>query len=355
MNLILWASLNRVEQASPRYTVGTSNVLRNVLKTGLNAPRPAGEVRPGLEMEPGPLAARAPQATTPAAQADLASAALLRGLRTVTGANPPPREEILRVARNQEPNARDALQELAGPRAGRPPRVGERLPDLGSTPGASRDPGADFFDWRFLAVVRTAKNQGQCGCCWAFGTNGAFEAAYAIRNNYRVSASEQFLLNCCGKGGCNGGWWAFDSIIGGGVAKMADDPFRGQDQLRCPGSPSAPLRAVKWGYVTAQDVIPTTAEMKAALCAHGPLAVAVNATPYFLQYRSGVFSEPAPPSPGNGAPVNHAVTLVGWDDAKHAWAIKNSWDTDWGQDGFMDIEYGSSILYAAKSGTSLNN
>ena len=31
--------------------------------------------------------------------------------------------------------------------------------------------------------------------------------------------------------------------------------------------------------------------------------------------------------------INHAVTIVGWCDAKNAWIIKNSWGTDWGSYG----------------------
>ena len=39
------------------------------------------------------------------------------------------------------------------------------------------------------------------------------------------------------------------------------------------------------------------------------------------------------------APVDHAVVIVGWDDAKEAWIIKNSWGTEWGYDGFGWVQY----------------
>ena len=38
---------------------------------------------------------------------------------------------------------------------------------------------------------------------------------------------------------------------------------------------------------------------------------------------------------------NHAILIVGWDDFKQAFLIKNSWGTDWGYDGFGWVKYGN--------------
>jgi len=47
--------------------------------------------------------------------------------------------------------------------------------------------------------------------------------------------------------------------------------------------------------------------------------------------------------------LNHAVLIVGWKDDPSIgnggyWICKNSWDTNWGYDGFFNIEYGSHII-----------
>lgn len=69
----------------------------------------------------------------------------------------------------------------------------------------------------------------------------------------------------------------------------------------------------------------------------------MNATLAFQGYKSGVFNENA-----NDNGINHAIVIVGWDDAKGAWRIKNSWSTGWGEAGYMWIKYGSNdIGYAA--------
>ena len=47
------------------------------------------------------------------------------------------------------------------------------------------------------------------------------------------------------------------------------------------------------------------------------------------------------PNDATDPSVNHAVVLVGWDDSKGAWIIKNSWGTGYGiqESGFLYIAY----------------
>lgn len=203
------------------------------------------------------------------------------------------------------------------------------------------------FDWRTYNKVSKVRNQGGCGSCWAFATLGAFESSFSIRNGFTINASEQCVLNCSGAGSCAGGWWAYNFLITKGVAAESAYPYTATD-VACNNAIPRPYKAVSWGYVSAANNIPTVAQIKTALLVHGPLAVAVRATPAFQAYVGGVFNEHAA---GN---VNHGVTLIGWDDYKGAWIIKNSWGTGWGdfcggtERGFMYIAYNSnSIGYAA--------
>jgi cathepsin L len=220
-----------------------------------------------------------------------------------------------------------------------------KLPELALACNAA----ARFFDWRRSGKVTGVRDQGPCGSCWDFATMGAYESSYLIRNGLTSDTSEQDVLDCNTSGySCAGGWWAFDFVIGKGDATEAAYPYVAHKQP-CKASVPDTYWAVSWAYVKPGGGTPSVNEMKQALCRYGPLAVAVRSTPAFHAYTGGVFNEHASGS------VNHGVLLIGWDDSKGAWLIKNSWGPLWGDTcgygtskGFMWIAYDSnSIGYAA--------
>lgn len=192
------------------------------------------------------------------------------------------------------------------------------------------------FDWRVLGKVTPVKDQGGCGSCWDFAAIAAYESAYAIRNNVLINASEQDVLDCSGAGTCNGGWYmpVWDWMLTHKIAPTSALPYTAMDGT-CPAGLPADYGDVAWGYVDPSGGVPSVAAIKTALCAHGPIAVAVMATPAFQAYTGGVLNE------GPMTTYNHAVTIVGWDDSKHAWLIKNSWSAGWGLSGYIWIAYGS--------------
>lgn len=194
------------------------------------------------------------------------------------------------------------------------------------------------FDWRNLGKVTPVKNQGGCGSCWDFAAMAAYESAYAIRNGTMIDTSEQQVLDCAGAGTCGGGWYmpVWDWMLTHRVGNEAQLPYTAHDGS-CPAI-SGSYEDVAWGFVDPSGGVPSVGAIKAALCAHGPLAVAVMATPAFQAYTGGVLNE------GPMTSFNHAVTIVGWDDSKHAWLVKNSWSTGWGIDGYIWIAYGSNNI-----------
>jgi cathepsin L len=225
-------------------------------------------------------------------------------------------------------------------------RMGDKfvLPELLIKPKCS--PTSKSFDWRKAGGVTDVRNQ-QFGNCWAYASMAALEASYLIRNSWTIDGSEQFscAVDTGGNdaGTCGGDWHAgvFDYMISGGVATEASAPDTGTDGT-CSTSLPAPYRAVAWGYVPSAPIaagfessLPTVDALKQALCEHGPLAAAVLATNNFQAYTTGspVFNESVaavtltPVDTNTGKKyhnINHDVLLIGWDDNKGAWLIKNS-------------------------------
>lgn len=71
----------------------------------------------------------------------------------------------------------------------------------------------------------------------------------------------------------------------------------------------------------------TVDQLKQDLVDHGPLGVAIDATPEFMQLGpSGIFAG------CSSSNYNHAVLLVGYTETH--WIIKNSWGTSWGNGGY---------------------
>jgi cathepsin L len=226
---------------------------------------------------------------------------------------------------------------------------------------------AASFDWRPANIVTPVGNQGGCGSCWDFATLGAFEGAYAIKNpiNLRIRwesitnfrTSNQDVLSCSGAGTCAGGWYAFDFVLGGGVARATRYPYTATDSAcdatrsRPTPSPVAPIggtfrylsEVIDPGFNSQR--VPTDAEIKTALCQFGPLSTTALVTDLFGGYTGGVFNEvvddailhPVQPDGLKAFNVNHGIVIIGWDDATNTWTIKNSWGTTWGETGFMRI------------------
>ncbi len=259
------------------------------------------------------------------------------------------------------------------------------------------------FDWRTRGLnVGQVMNQGICGSCWAFASVSVYQYSWDLEqirtgdallrqivpeNSYfKRKPSVQQMLNCIAetKGNCDAGWHgtAFAFMVNSHVPHIPDrlvwnkdettflegftqrksvctDPLTNKNVSRggfqivpTDGPDGAPRlkknsdliliasdRALAWGYVNQPfDKMPSIEQLKAALIKYGPVAAPMLADHCFSIYKSGVFNGQ------NNNSVNHVVVLIGWDDAKGAWLIQNSWGKNWGEDGFAWIKYGSNNI-----------
>lgn len=189
-------------------------------------------------------------------------------------------------------------------------------------------------------------NQGACGSCWSFSAVATLEGALGRVNRTFWDTSEQQVLDCAvdddgqKAGSCSGGRYSrvFDWLVSHGVGQESVIPYETREK-KCNPAVESRLGAVGWGWVDPYAVTPSTEALKKVLADHGPVATGINATALFQLYAGGVFDEFAP-----GDVPNHAVNIVGWDDDKGAWLVRNSWGPYWGESGYAWVAYGSNAI-----------
>merc|ERR1712146_70382 len=77
--------------------------------------------------------------------------------------------------------------------------------------------------------------------------------------------------------------------------------------------------------------------IKKALYEHGPLSAAFSVYSDFPTYKSGVYEHKTGSMLGG-----HAVLIVGYgtENGVDYWRVKNSWNDQWGDNGFFKIKQG---------------
>lgn len=204
---------------------------------------------------------------------------------------------------------------------------------LRGTPPAS-------LDLRQRGGIDKIRDQGQCGSCWTFSTASAVEYAYWKRTGYLGDLSEQNLVDCVygTAGGCQGGWMptAMDWIAkNGGIAWENQYPYtavNGNCKASSIASKSVWLKSDKPSVQVASDDV----SIKTALNDYGVLSVCVDAGGWG-SYSSGVYFASNYASPS----CSHAVSLIGYGTDTNGipyWIIRNSWNTWWGEQGYMRLD-----------------
>jgi uncharacterized repeat protein (TIGR02543 family) len=223
------------------------------------------------------------------------------------------------------------------------------------SPSTTR-PGSGYptaFNWCNYGGCTPIKDEGSCAGSWAFSTVGVLESQIKLQDGISTDLSEQYLLSCNSDlWDCDGGWFAHDyhewKVPPGepeaGAVHETDFLYE-ERKTRCSPPHAHHETIVSWHYVQDQWSNLDPAAIQDAILNHGPVATGICVGTAFQDYVGGVFNS------DECGTRNHAVILVGWDDnqgANGVWILRNSWGEDWGEDGYMRIEYGTSdVGYAA--------
>jgi C1A family cysteine protease len=211
------------------------------------------------------------------------------------------------------------------------------------------------YNYKGRNCVPPIRDQGNCGSCWAFATAGPLECKIKIEEQKTVDLSEQWLVSCNKDSwGCQGAtkpnaFPYYNDKEGkcghAGAVPESDFPYVANN-VPCVGDYSHDYFIDDWSYIGNENSVPPVDSIKQAIYDYGPVSAAIAVNDAFAEYEDGIFKGP------DSKEINHAIVLVGWQDREGLtpghWILRNSWGTEWGEDGYMRIKYETSMVgYAA--------
>jgi C1A family cysteine protease len=207
------------------------------------------------------------------------------------------------------------------------------------------------FDLRTEGRTTPAKNQGQCGCCWAFSTIASLESSLlpSVLNDFsenNMKNSNGFDLLPC-QGGNSFMSTAYLSRWSGPLAD-ASDPYSpaqsGSTTVTVPNN-AALYHVQEVLFLPGRSGSLDNQNIKTMLVEKGAVYSSVHWEDSFYSPSTASFYY------SGSSAANHAVTIVGWDDTydlnrfssrppgNGAFIVKNSWGPSWGDNGYFYVSY----------------
>jgi len=228
----------------------------------------------------------------------------------------------------------------------------------------------ESFDLRSInqkTYIGPIRNQDFCGSCYSFAAIAAAEAVYNLKNNKFDSNcsdfSEAYLAFCLsdffsGFDGCGGADYNYDELEAltlHGVINESDFPYDSlNNSCQLNVSDTVPQTIFdSWNRIPCNDID----AIKAAIMIYGGVVAAVEVIPAFEAYDSGIYEDSYKECDDTDSDcfntyTNHSVSLVGWNDNGDIekdgyWILRNSWGEEWGENGYMKIQYNSAAVACA--------
>ena len=225
------------------------------------------------------------------------------------------------------------------------------------------------FDLRDYGWVSSIKNQGWMGACWTFGMTAALESALLKAANITTDFSENNMQDTMLKYSIYGGL-----LVEGGLNTVSTSYLlswlgaftQDADTYDEMGKISPVITTQNDIHIqdvmfTPNNEIPNGTQLKLAIMKYGSIDVSFfgqstydEVNPYYNPETHAQYVNIYKDS-------NHDVSIIGWDDnynasnflitppGNGAWIVKNSYGTDWGDNGFLYVSYYDKTLLNSKT------
>jgi len=233
--------------------------------------------------------------------------------------------------------------------------------------------------WPQCPSIGEVRDQSDCGSCWAFGAVEAASDRICIETNgaSKPHLSAEDLVGCCSECGmgCNGGdpgaawsWFTSTGVVTGGnygdnswcsmysmpqcdhhlshPGKYGPCPASEYPTPACPSSCdsnstySVSYSSDKHVFATSYSIGSDQTQIMQEIMTNGPVEAAFTVYADFESYNGGVYTHVTGDYLGG-----HAIKILGWgvDSATSTpyWLVANSWNEQWGENGFFRIKRGS--------------
>lgn len=258
-------------------------------------------------------------------------------------------------AGTQPDPAFDALEVLTTgvlnePRWRRPPnstltKLGKWMGNLFSFTAPIKLPGS--FNWDDKAVVPAAGDQRPIQACISYASCLVAAVSYRIGTGRTVLSAPRVLHLCAmdlePKSGTNS-FAMEETVLANGIPYSTDPVLSGRAAAMPDKTECGVFSGVARIKVAAVRRFETADEVKAELCLSGPVVVHMDLYKDFVtSYVPGtVYRAPT----GIKPVAEHAVCLIGFDDAKQCWIGVNSFGPSWGNKGRFLLKYGECNVMA---------